>query len=80
MDPDNCVVMARGKEGVAWGPDGGGQRGEGGDICNSVNSKNKEKRKKKLRYVIHVAKLPYISFLNKNKQKRMIVRNSKKNN
>ena len=40
MDADNSVVMARGKQ---WGL-GGGRQGVGnGDICNSVNNKNKEK-------------------------------------
>ena len=38
-----CVGMARGK-GAGLG--GGGQRGENGDICNSVNNKNKEKNNK----------------------------------
>ena len=40
MDTDNSVVKARGK---GQGLGGGGQRGRNGDICNSVNNKNKEK-------------------------------------
>ena len=38
IDADNSVVMARGKGGGGWQ---GGQGGGNGDICNSVNNKNK---------------------------------------
>ena len=41
MDTDNSVVKARGSGGE------GGQRGENGGICNSVNSKKVNDNKKK---------------------------------
>ena len=40
MDTDNRAAMARGKEKEGLG---GGQKRENGDICNSVNNKNKVK-------------------------------------
>ena len=42
MGTDNSVVIARGKG--KWGLRGREQRGGNGDICNSVNNKNKEKK------------------------------------
>ena len=45
MDTDSSVVMARGKEELGLG--GGGKAGVAGwgDICNSVNNKNKGKKR-----------------------------------
>ena len=41
VDTDDRGVMARENRGQELG--GGGQRGGSGDVCNSVNNKNKEK-------------------------------------
>ena len=42
-DGDNSVVMARGKGDRGWVEVG--QEGENGGICNSVNNKNKVKKR-----------------------------------
>ena len=40
IDTDNSVLVDRGKWGGGWVEVG--RDGENGDICNSVNNKNKE--------------------------------------
>ena len=46
IDTDNSVVVARGKSEEDWVEVN--KEGENGDICNSVNNKNKIKKRKKI--------------------------------
>lgn len=45
MDTGNSVLMTREKGELELGLGEGGQRGENGDICKSVNNKNKGEKK-----------------------------------